>query len=268
LSRFADNNAGQALPQQREEDMHKLVLVRHGQSEWNLENRFTGWTDVDLTAQGVREAVDGAALLRDGGFTFDIAHTSYLKRAIRTLWLIQEELDLMWLPVFKTWRLNERHYGALQGLNKAETAARYGDEQVFVWRRSFDTPPPPLEPDDERFPGLDPRYAALSSEELPRCESLKTTIDRTMPYWFETVAPQIRAGQRVLIVAHGNSLRGLVKYLDNMDEEAITRLNIPTGLPLVYELDDDLKALNKYYLGDQEAAARAAEAVANQAKGG
>ncbi|WP_285906329.1 2,3-diphosphoglycerate-dependent phosphoglycerate mutase [Pseudodesulfovibrio pelocollis] len=248
--------------------MHKLVLVRHGQSEWNLENRFTGWTDVDLTAQGVREAVEGARLLREGGFDFDLAHTSVLRRAIRTLWLLQEEMDLMWLPVFKTWRLNERHYGALQGLNKAETAARYGDEQVFVWRRSFDTPPPPLDPDDERHPGRDRRYASLAPGELPLCESLKETIARTMPYWFETVAPQIRAGRRVLIVAHGNSLRGLVKYLDGMDEEAITKLNIPTGLPLVYELDDDLKATNRYYLGDPEEAARAAEAVANQARGG
>jgi 2,3-bisphosphoglycerate-dependent phosphoglycerate mutase len=248
--------------------MHKLVLVRHGQSEWNLENRFTGWTDVDLTAQGVREAVDGAKLLRDGGFTFDLAHTSLLKRAIRTLWLIQEEMDLMWLPVFKTWRLNERHYGALQGLNKAETSARYGDEQVFIWRRSYDTPPPPLESGDERFPGLEARYADLSPQELPVCESLKLTIDRTMPYWFQTIAPQILQGRRVLIVAHGNSLRGLVKYLDAMSDEAITKLNIPTGLPLVYELDAELKPLTSYYLGDPEAAAKAAEAVANQAKAG
>jgi 2,3-bisphosphoglycerate-dependent phosphoglycerate mutase len=248
--------------------MHKLVLIRHGQSEWNLENRFTGWTDVDLTSQGVREAVDGARLLREEGFTFDVAHTSLLKRAIRTLWLVQDELDLMWLPVFKTWRLNERHYGALQGLNKAETAQKYGDEQVFVWRRSFDTSPPELEADDERFPGNDPRYAGLTPEELPRCESLKLTIDRTMPYWFDAVAPQVRAGQKVLIVAHGNSLRGLVKFLDNMSDEAITKLNIPTGLPLVYELNDDLTPIRHYYLGDQEAAAKAAEAVANQAKGG
>jgi 2,3-bisphosphoglycerate-dependent phosphoglycerate mutase len=248
--------------------MHKLVLIRHGQSEWNLENRFTGWTDVDLTEQGVREAVDGARLLREEGFTFDVAHTSLLKRAIRTLWLVQDELDLMWLPVFKTWRLNERHYGALQGLNKAETAQKYGDEQVFVWRRSFDTPPPELDADDERFPGNDLRYAGLTPEELPRCESLKMTIDRTMPYWFDAVAPQVRAGQKVLIVAHGNSLRGLVKFLDNMSDEDITKLNIPTGLPLVYELNDDLTPIRHYYLGDQEAAAKAAEAVANQARGG
>lgn len=248
--------------------MYKLVLIRHGQSEWNLENRFTGWTDVDLTEQGVREAVDGARLLREEGFTFDVAHTSLLKRAIRTLWLVQDEMDLMWLPVFKTWRLNERHYGALQGLNKAETAQKYGDEQVFVWRRSFDTPPPELGADDERFPGNDPRYADLALDELPSCESLKLTIDRTMPYWFDSIVPQVRAGRKVLIVAHGNSLRGLVKFLDNMSDEAITKLNIPTGLPLVYELNDDLTPIRHYYLGDQEAAAKAAEAVANQAKGG
>ncbi|HKI80173.1 MAG TPA: 2,3-diphosphoglycerate-dependent phosphoglycerate mutase [Pseudodesulfovibrio sp.] len=248
--------------------MYKLVLIRHGQSEWNLENRFTGWTDVDLTEQGVREAVDGARLLREEGFTFDVAHTSLLKRAIRTLWLVQDEMDLMWLPVFKTWRLNERHYGALQGLNKAETAQKYGDEQVFVWRRSFDTPPPELEADDERFPGNDPRYAHLALDELPSCESLKLTIDRTMPYWFDSIVPQVRSGRKVLIVAHGNSLRGLVKFLDNMSDEAITKLNIPTGLPLVYELNDDLTPIRHYYLGDQEAAAKAAEAVANQAKGG
>jgi len=248
--------------------MHKLVLIRHGQSEWNLSNRFTGWTDVDLTAQGVNEAIAGAKLLLEEGFTFDLAYTSYLKRAVRTLWLVQEEMDLFWIPVFKTWRLNERHYGALQGLNKAETAAKYGDDQVFVWRRSFDTPPPALEQDDERHPANDPRYASLSSEELPVCESLKMTIDRTMPYWFQTMEPAIRSGKRVLIVAHGNSLRGLVKYLDGMNDEDITKLNIPTGLPLVYDLDADLKAIRRYYLGDQEAAAKAAEAVANQAKGG
>lgn len=248
--------------------MHKVVLIRHGQSLWNLENRFTGWTDVDLTEQGIDEAVSGARLLNEEGFVFDVAHTSLLRRAIRTLWLVQDEMDMLWLPVQKTWRLNERHYGALQGLNKAETAAKYGDDQVFIWRRSFDTPPPALERDDERYPGKDPRYAGLSADELPLCESLKLTIDRTMPYWFDTIAPQIRAGQRVLIVAHGNSLRGLVKYLDGMDDESITKLNIPTGVPLVYELDDDLKAVDHYYLGDQEAAAKAAEAVANQAKGG
>ena len=247
--------------------MHKLVLIRHGQSLWNLENRFTGWTDVDLTEQGLREAENGARLLREQGFTFDVAHTSLLKRAVRTLWRVQDVMDLMWLPVFKTWRLNERHYGALQGLNKAEIAKKYGDEQVFVWRRSFDTPPPELDPDDDRFPGKDPRYAVLAPEDLPRCESLSRTIDRTMPYWFDTVAPQVRAGKRVLIVAHGNSLRGLVKFLDGMSDEEITALNIPTGLPLVYELNDDLSPIRHYYLGDPEEAARAAEAVANQAKG-
>ncbi|AMK11551.1 2,3-diphosphoglycerate-dependent phosphoglycerate mutase [Pseudodesulfovibrio indicus] len=248
--------------------MHKLVLIRHGQSEWNLENRFTGWTDVDLTEQGVREALDGAKLLKEAGLTFDVAYTSVLKRAVRTLWRVLDEMDLMWLPVHRTWRLNERHYGALQGLNKAETAKKYGDDQVFVWRRSFDTPPPGLDPGDERFPGRDRRYADLAPDELPRCESLKTTIERTMPYWFETIAPQVQAGRRVLIVAHGNSLRGLVKYLDSMSDEAITTLNIPTGLPLVYELNHDLTPVRHYYLGDQEAAAKAAEAVANQAKGG
>ena len=248
--------------------MHKLVLIRHGQSKWNLENRFTGWTDVDLTEQGTEEAIRGARLLREDGFTFDVAHTSLLKRAIRTLWLVQDEMDLMWLPVFNTWRLNERHYGALQGLNKAETAAKYGDEQVFIWRRSYDTPPPELDPDDERYPGHDPRYASLSPLELPRSESLKTTIDRTMPHWFETIAPQIESGLRVLVVAHGNSLRGLVKYLDSMSDEDITRLNIPTGLPLVYELDDRLRPIRHYYLGDPEETSRAAEAVANQAKSG
>lgn len=248
--------------------MHTLVLIRHGQSEWNLSNRFTGWTDVDLTAQGTSEAIAGAKLLKEGGYTFDVTYTSLLKRAINTLHLVQREMDLLWLPVHKTWRLNERHYGALQGLNKAETAAKYGDEQVFVWRRSYDIPPPALEPDDERFPGNDPRYADISSDDVPVCESLKLTIDRTMPYWFGTIEPEIRAGKRVLIVAHGNSLRGLVKYLDDVSDEDITQLNIPTGLPLVYELDEELRPLKHYYLGNQEAAARAAEAVANQAKGG
>jgi 2,3-bisphosphoglycerate-dependent phosphoglycerate mutase len=248
--------------------MHTLVLIRHGQSEWNLTNRFTGWTDVDLTEQGVNEAVTGARLLKEAGFTFDVSYTSMLKRAINTLHLVQKEMDLLWMPVYKTWRLNERHYGALQGLNKAETAAEYGDDQVFIWRRSFDIPPPALGTDDERYPGTDPRYAELSQDELPLCESLKLTIDRTMPYWFETIEPEIRAGKRVIIVAHGNSLRGLVKYLDGVSDEDITQLNIPTGVPLVYELDDDLKPVKHYYLGDQEAVAIAAEAVANQAKGG
>lgn len=246
--------------------MHTLVLIRHGQSAWNLENRFTGWTDVDLTSQGVGEAREAARLLREGGFGFDVCHTSLLKRAIRTLWIVQEEMDSMWLPVFKTWRLNERHYGALQGLNKSETAAKYGEEQVFVWRRSFDTPPPALEPDDPRHPGRDPRYADLAASELPLCESLKDTIARTMPYWHDVLAPQISQGRRLLVVAHGNSLRGLVKCLDGMDEAAVTALNIPTGVPLVYELDDGLHALRRFYLGDPEAVERAAKAVAAQGK--
>lgn len=245
--------------------MHKLVLIRHGQSTWNLENRFTGWTDVDLTEQGVQEAVEGARLLQEAGFTFDICHTSVLKRAIRTLWLVLDRMDLMWLPVHRTWRLNERHYGALQGLNKAETAEKYGDDQVFEWRRSFDVPPPELDPSDERFPGRERRYAELDEAELPRSESLKLTIDRTMPYWFETISPQVRQGLKVLVVAHGNSLRGLVKYLDGMSDDEVTRLNIPTGVPLVYELDGSLKAQNRYYLGDPEEAAKKAQAVANQA---
>lgn len=246
--------------------MKQLVLIRHGQSRWNLENRFTGWTDVDLTEQGMAEAAAGGRLLREEGFSFDLCHTSYLKRAIRTLWIVLDQLDLMWLPVERSWRLNERHYGALQGLDKAETAAKYGDDQVFVWRRSFDVPPPALDPADQRFPGHDPRYAALDKDQLPLTESLKITIDRVMPYWFNTIAPQLGAGKRVLIVAHGNSLRGLVKYLDDMDDETITTLNIPTGVPLVYELDDNLRAVSHRYLGDAEAVAKAQQAVANQAK--
>lgn len=248
--------------------MHKLVLIRHGQSTWNLENRFTGWTDVDLTEQGVQEAVEGARLLKEQGFVFDLAHTSLLRRAIRTLWLVQDEMDLMWIPVHKTWRLNERHYGALQGLNKAETAREHGEDQVFIWRRSYDIPPPSLSDDDSRHPGHDPRYRDLAKAELPSAESLKLTIERTMPYWFETVAPQIMSGLRVLVVAHGNSLRGLVKYLDDVSDEDITQLNIPTGVPLVYELDKELKPTTSYYLGDPEAAARKAAAVANQGKAG
>jgi len=247
--------------------MHTLVLIRHGQSVWNLENRFTGWTDVDLSDQGIREAEEGGRQLKDAGFVFDVCHTSYLRRAIRTLWIVLDRMDLMWLPVETTWRLNERHYGALQGLNKAETARKYSDEQVFQWRRSFDVPPPALDPSDERFPGHDPRYAALSEAELPRCESLKLTIDRVMPYWHNVLDPQIRAGKRLLVAAHGNSLRGLVKYLDGMSDEEVTGLNIPTGVPLVYRLDRDLKSLGREYLGDAEAIAKAAQAVADQAKG-
>jgi 2,3-bisphosphoglycerate-dependent phosphoglycerate mutase len=247
--------------------MKKLVLIRHGQSEWNLKNLFTGWTDVDLTEQGRREASEGGRLLKEAGFTFDVCHTSVLKRAVRTLWLVMDEMDLMWLPVARTWRLNERHYGALQGLNKAETAEKYGADQVQVWRRSFATPPPPLTSDDDRYPGKDPRYAEFSEDEIPTCESLKDTIARVMPYWHDVIVPEIEAGKRVLIAAHGNSLRGLVKYLDGMSEEDVVALNIPTGIPLVYELNDDCTAIRRYYLGDPEDAAKAAKAVADQAKG-
>ncbi len=246
--------------------MHKLVLLRHGQSEWNLENRFTGWTDVGLTEQGVREARNAGRLLAENGFTFDLCLTSLLKRAIKTLDLALEEMDLMWLPVEKCWRLNERHYGALQGLNKAETAEKYGEEQVFVWRRSYDAPPPALERDDPRFPGHDRRYADLSDDETPLAECLKDTVERVLPYWFESAAPAIQSGKRLLIAAHGNSLRGLVKYLDDMSDEAVTKLNIPTGVPLVYELDKDLKPIRQYYLGDRDAVAESIRAVADQAK--
>ncbi len=246
--------------------MQKVVLIRHGESMWNKENRFTGWTDVDLSEKGVSEAKAGGKLLREEGYTFDIAFTSVLKRAIRTLWLVQEEMDLLWIPVVKSWRLNERHYGALQGLNKSETAAKFGEDQVLIWRRSYDIPPPELEPSDERFPGNDPRYAGLTPEELPLTECLKDTVARFLPYWHGDIAPAIKAGKRVVIAAHGNSLRALVKYLDNVSDEEIVGLNIPTGIPLVYELDDDLKPLTHYYLGDPEAIAAAAAAVANQGK--
>ena len=245
--------------------MHKLVLLRHGESTWNKENRFTGWTDVDLSERGREEAKDAGRLLRDGGYVFDQAYTSVLKRAIRTLWIALDGLDQMWIPVEKSWRLNERHYGALQGLNKAETAAQHGDAQVKIWRRSYDIPPPPLEASDPRHPSRDPRYAALDPEELPLTESLKSTVDRFMPYWNGTIAPAIRSGKRLLIAAHGNSLRALVKYLDNVDEQTIVELNIPTGIPLVYELDDQLRPMRHYYLGDPEAAAAAAARVAAQA---
>jgi len=248
--------------------MHKLVLVRHGESVWNKANRFTGWTDVGLSEQGIQEAKSGAALLIEGGYTFDVAYTSVLKRAIQTLWIILEEMDLMWIPVYRCWRLNERHYGTLQGLNKAETARLQGKEQVYIWRRSYDVPPPPLDENDERFPGHDPRYAGLSDAELPRTECLKDTVARMLPYWHEVIAPAVASGQRVLVAAHGNSLRALVKYLDNISDEEIPGLNIPTGIPLVYELDDDLKAIRHYYLGDPEAAAKAAAAVAAQAEQG
>jgi len=244
----------------------KLVLLRHGESQWNLENRFTGWTDVGLTERGIREAHEAAKLLAQEGYTFDIAFTSVLKRAIKTLWIVMEDMDLMWIPVYRSWRLNERHYGALQGLNKAETAKKHGEEQVLIWRRSYDVPPPKLDPTDPRFPGHDPRYKDVPDDELPRTESLKDTVKRFLPYWHETIAPTVKAGKKVIIAAHGNSLRALVKYLDNISESEITKLNIPTGIPLVYELDNELKPITHYYLGDPEAVKKAAEAVANQGK--
>jgi 2,3-bisphosphoglycerate-dependent phosphoglycerate mutase len=246
--------------------MHKVVLLRHGFSTWNKENRFTGWTDVDLADEGRQEAAEAGRLLKESGFVFDIAYTSVLKRAIRTLWIALDILDQMWIPVEKSWRLNERHYGALQGLNKAETAAKFGDEQIKIWRRSYSTPPPELALDDPRHPSHDPRYRSLSLGELPRTESLKDTVARFLPYWHDTIAPEIMSGKRVLIAAHGNSLRALVKYLDNMSEQEIVELNIPTGIPLVYELDDNLKPIRHYYLGDPAAAAAAAAKVAAQTK--
>jgi 2,3-bisphosphoglycerate-dependent phosphoglycerate mutase len=246
------------------EAKYKIVLVRHGQSTWNLENRFTGWTDVDLTDLGVEEAHNGGKLLKEGGYEFDIAYTSVLKRAIKTLAIIQEEMGLDWIPVIRAWQLNERHYGSLQGLNKAEMAEKFGDAQVKIWRRSYDVPPPALELTDERHPRFDRRYAELKPEELPATESLKITLERVLPYWHSTLAPMIKTGKRVLIAAHGNSLRAMVKYLDNIPDSEITELNIPTGIPLVYELDNDLKPVKHYYLGDAEAVAKAAAAVAAQ----
>jgi 2,3-bisphosphoglycerate-dependent phosphoglycerate mutase len=245
---------------------HKMVLLRHGQSTWNLENRFTGWTDVGLSDQGRQEALNSGKLLKENGFEFDIAYTSVLKRAIKTLWIVLEEMEMEWIPVIRSWRLNERHYGALQGLNKAEMAAKFGEDQVKIWRRSYDVPPPQLELDDERHPRFDRRYAELSKEELPLSESLKDTVDRMLPYWHETIAPAVQSGKNVLVAAHGNSLRALVKYLDNISDEEIPGLNIPTGVPLVYELDDSLKPVKSYYLGDEEEIRRAAEAVAQQGK--
>lgn len=242
----------------------KLVLCRHGQSDWNLKNLFTGWTDVDLTEQGRQEAVEAGRCLRELGYEFDIAFTSVLKRAIRTLWIMLDEMDRMWIPVVRDWRLNERHYGALQGLNKAETAAKYGDEQVHVWRRSYATAPPPLEPDDERHPRHDPRYAGIAR--LPATESLATTLDRVVPSWNELIAPELKRGKDVLIAAHGNSLRALVKMLDAVSDEEITGFNIPTGIPLAYDLDDRLKPVSREFLGDPAAVAAATAAVANQAK--
>jgi 2,3-bisphosphoglycerate-dependent phosphoglycerate mutase len=246
--------------------MKRIVLLRHGESTWNQENRFTGWTDVDLAAKGVDEARRAGRLLKEDGFVFDVAYTSVLKRAIRTLWLVLEEMDLMWIPVHPHWRLNERHYGALQGLNKAETAAKFGDDQVLIWRRAYDIPPPALEPSDPRYPGNDPRYAALTRQELPLTECLKDTVDRFLPHWNNVIAPAVKSGQRVIITAHGNSLRALVKYLDNVGDKEIVGLNIPTGVPLVYELDDDLKPLKHYYLGDQAEIAKAMASVASQGK--
>jgi 2,3-bisphosphoglycerate-dependent phosphoglycerate mutase len=246
--------------------MSRLVLVRHGQSTWNLENRFTGWVDVGLSDLGREEAHSAATLLLEGNYTFNVAYTSVLKRAIQTLWIILEDMDLMWISVYRSWRLNERHYGALQGLNKSETAARHGADQVLLWRRSYDVRPPELDKDDSMYPGKDPRYRNLDEREIPLAECLKDTVERFLPYWHHTIAPAIRAGERVLIAAHGNSLRALVMYLDKISEEEIVSLNIPTGIPLVYELDSDLQPIRHYYLGDPEAAKKAAEAVAKQAK--
>jgi len=246
--------------------MKKLVLLRHGESTWNKENRFTGWTDVGLTEKGRDEAVQAGRLLAKEGFVFDVAFTSVLKRAIKTLWIALEEMDLMWIPIHNSWRLNERHYGALQGLNKTETAKKHGIEQVKIWRRSYDIPPPALTRDDERYPGKDPRYAHLRPGEIPQTEALKDTVTRFLPYWHEKIAPVVRDGQRVIIAAHGNSMRALVKYLDQVPDAEIVGLNIPTGIPLVYELEDDLSPIRNYYLGDPEAAKRAAQAVANQLK--
>jgi len=246
--------------------MYKIVLVRHGESAWNKENRFTGWTDVDLSEKGIEEVKKAGATLKNEGYTFDVAFTSVLKRAIRTLWIIQDELDELWIPVYKSWRMNERHYGALQGLNKAETAAKFGEEQVKIWRRSYDIRPPELTENDPRFPGKDPRYSNVPKKELPLTECLKDTVARVLPYWHNEVAPVIKAGKKVIIAAHGNSLRALVKYLDEMSEQDIIQLNIPTAVPLVYELDDKLKPVKHYYLGNQEEIRKAMEAVANQGK--
>jgi 2,3-bisphosphoglycerate-dependent phosphoglycerate mutase len=246
--------------------MYKVVLLRHGESIWNKENRFTGWTDVDLSEKGMQEAKQAGEVLKREGYTFDVAFTSVLKRAIRTLWIVMDEMDLMWIPVVNSWRLNERHYGALQGLNKSETAAKFSEEQVHIWRRSYDIPPPPLKQDDERYPGNDPRYKNLKETELPLTECLKDTVERFLPYWHQTISPQIMTGKKVILAAHGNSLRALVKYLDKIPDGVIVNLNIPTGMPLVYELDGDLRAIRNYYLGDPEAVKKAMEAVANQGK--
>jgi len=246
--------------------MYKLVLIRHGESTWNLENRFTGWTDVPLTHTGVAQAKQAGRLLREGGYEFDLAYTSVLKRAIWTLWHCLDEMDRTWLPVLKHWRLNERHYGALQGLNKADMAKEYGDEQVLIWRRSYDTPPPALSADDPRGQRQDIRYARLTADDIPLTECLKDTVVRVMPFWNDSIAPALKAGKRIVISAHGNSIRALVKYLDGIGDAEIVGVNIPNGIPLVYELDAELKPINRYYLGDAEAAAKAAAAVANQGK--
>jgi 2,3-bisphosphoglycerate-dependent phosphoglycerate mutase len=246
--------------------MKQIVLLRHGESKWNKENRFTGWTDVDLSEKGIEEARKAGEVLKKEGFIFDVAFTSVLKRAIRTLWIVLDEMDSMWIPVYNSWRLNERHYGALQGLNKSEMAAKYGEEQVLIWRRSYDIRPPALEKSDERYPGNDRRYLELSSKDIPLTECLKDTVARFLPYWHEEIAPTIKSGKRVIISAHGNSLRALVKYLDNIPDDKIVSLNIPTGLPLVYELNDNLKPIKNYYIGDPEEVRRAMEAVANQGK--
>jgi len=246
--------------------MYKIVLLRHGESTWNKENRFTGWTDVDLSDKGMEEARTSGKIMKNEGFQFDVAYVSVLKRALRTLWLALEEMDQLWIPWIKTWRLNERHYGALQGLNKAETAALHGEEKVKIWRRSYDVPPPPLDEKDPRYPGNQAMYGDMDKKDIPLTECLKDTVTRFLPYWHETIAPAIKSGKKVLITAHGNSLRALVKYLDNMTDEAIVELNIPTGVPLVYELDDDLKPITHYYLGDQEAIKKAMDAVASQGK--
>jgi len=245
---------------------HKVVLLRHGESIWNKENRFTGWTDVDLSEKGIQEAQKAGQVLKSEGYEFDVAFTSVLKRAIRTLWLVMEEMNLMWIPVHRSWRLNERHYGALQGLNKSETAAEHGEEQVLIWRRSYDIYPPALTAEDEHYPGHDPRYKDLAPKDLPLTESLKSTVDRFLPYWEAVIAPVIKKGKKIIIAAHGNSLRALVKHLDQISEEEIVKLNIPTGIPLVYELDQNLKPEKHYYLGDPEEVAKASAAVANQGK--
>jgi len=246
--------------------MHKIILLRHGESIWNKENLFTGWTDVDLSERGVEEAKEAGRILKEKGYVFDIAFTSVLKRAIRTLWIVLDEMDLMWIPVIRDWRLNERHYGALQGLNKSETAKKFSEEQVMIWRRSYDTRPPELEANDPRSPSSDPRYAQLRKDEIPLTECLKDTVERFLPCWHEVIAPSVRSGKRVVIAAHGNSLRALVKYLDGISDDVIPGVNIPTGMPLVYELDDALKPIRSYYLGDPEKVKKAMEAVAKQGK--